>query len=264
MSIKTMFKNSMPRLYSRLARERKILRLMGELRDGDIDFRLITDTLKKSRGTYDVECPNCGFIGRFKAFGSPPRWNAQCPTCGSLERHRQLALVLRKMSLGGTLLHFAPEYCVATLLKTQPIQYMSADLNAPYVDLKLNIEKINLPDEQYDTIVCSHVLPLVNDRLALLELRRILKWNGILIAMVPIFGHATYEDETITSPEEREIHFGRYDLVRKYGADFVKRVTKAGFDVQVYTAFGKECVRYGLLMGDKIFICRKTTMNNNS
>jgi SAM-dependent methyltransferase len=128
----------------------------------------------------------------------------------------------------------------------------------------LNIEKIDLPDEQYDTIVCSHVLPHVNDRLALLELRRILKRNGILITIVPIFGHATYEDETITSPEEREIHFGRFDLVRKYGEDFVKRVTKAGFEVQVYTAFGKDCVRHGLLMGDKIFICRKTTINSGT
>jgi SAM-dependent methyltransferase len=260
MSIKTILKSSVPRLYSWGAHERNILRLLGEFRDGDIDFGLIADTIKKSRGMYNVECPLCGFIGCFKAFGSPPRWNAQCPSCGSLERHRQLALVLREVPLSGTLLHFAPEDCVTALLKTQPIQYVSADLNNPEVNLKLNIEKINLPDEQYDAIVCSHVLEHVNDRVALLELRRILKSDGILIAMVPIVEgcHATYEDETITRPEEREKHFGQYDHVRVYGADFVQRVADAGFDIRARTAFGKEAVRYGFLMGEKVFICRKT------
>jgi hypothetical protein len=164
MSIKTIFRNSTPWLYSRLARERKILRLLGKLRNSDFDPALITDVIEKSRGMYNVECPLCGFIGRFKAFGSPPRWNALCPNCGSVERHRLLALVLKDMPLRGALLHFAPEERVAALLKTQGIQYISADLNASNADLKLNIEKINLPDEQYDTIICSHVLEHVNDR----------------------------------------------------------------------------------------------------
>jgi len=259
--IKTLFKKSMPRLYSRLGRERKFIRLLGNLRKRirDDDFYLIDDTINKSLGMYNVECPICGFVGYFRAFGSPPRWNAHCPNCGSLERHRLLALAIRDMPLSGTLLHFAPEGAVAGLLKTKPIQYMSADLNKPNVDLKLNIEKINLPDEQYDAIICSHVLEHVDDRAALLELRRILKQHGTLIAMVPIKEGccATYEDKSITSPEDREIHFGQYNHVRCYGADFIQRVSNAGFDVQAYTAFGKEAVRYGLIMGAKVFICRK-------
>jgi SAM-dependent methyltransferase len=164
------------------------------------------------------------------------------------------------MPLSGTLLHFAPEACIAALLKRQPSsQYWSADLNRAGVDLKLNIEKIGIPDEEYDTIVCSHVLEHVDDRIALLELRRILKPAGILFVMVPIVEgcQATYEDETITEPKEREIHFGQGNHVRVYGADFVQRLTSAGFDFQVHIAFGKEAVRYGLLMGDKVFICRK-------
>ncbi len=259
MSIKTILRNSTPRLYLKLQRQRNILHILGHLRNRNIDVPLIIDAIKKSQGTYAVECPICGFIGNFRAFGSPPRWNAQCPSCGSVERHRQLALVLRKMLLRGTLLHFAPD-SIAPLLKTQPIQYVSADLYAPDVDLKLNIEKIDLPDEQYDNIVCSHVLEHLNDRMALLELGRILKRDGVLIVMVPIVEgcQSTYEDETITSPEEREIHFGQNDHVRVYGADFIQRLTNAGFDVQVHTAFGKEALRYGLIMGQKIFICRKT------
>jgi len=100
----------------------------------------------------------------------------------------------------------------------------------------------------------------VNDKVALLELRRILKRTGILFVMVPIVEgcQATYEDETITAPEARELHYGQSDHSRVYGADFVQRLTGAGFDIQVHTAFGKEALRYGLLMGDKVFICRKT------
>jgi hypothetical protein len=67
----------------------------------------------------------------------------------------------------------------------------------------------------------------------------------------------TYEDDTVISPEEREMHFGQNDHVRVYGADVVQRVRNAGFDIQVHVAFRKEAVRYGLLMGEKIFICRK-------
>jgi SAM-dependent methyltransferase len=235
---------------------------VGTLRN---DLELIADAIKKIHGMYDVECPVCNFIGHFSAFGSPPRWNARCPACGSLERHRLLALVVRQIPLAGTLLHLAPEACVMKFLKTQPIRYVSADLCAPNVDLQLNIEKIDLPDEQYDIIVCSHVLEHVNDRIALLELRRILKRDGILIAMVPIVEgcQVTYEDETITSPQERERHFGQNDHVRVYGADFARRVTDAGFDVEVHTAFGREALRYGLSMGEKVFLCRKTPMGNN-
>jgi hypothetical protein len=84
MRAKTIFRNAMPRLYSRLARGRKILRLLAKMRNGDFDLGLIIDVIEKSRGMYSAECLLCGFIGRFKSFGSPPRWNALCPNCGSL------------------------------------------------------------------------------------------------------------------------------------------------------------------------------------
>ena len=230
MGIKSALEQYAPRIYRWISRERNIRRLTASIRNGDVDFPSLIDTIKKSRGTYDVECSICGFVGFFRAFGTPPRLNALCPTCGSLERHRQLALALRQKSLSGTLLHFAPEVCVATLLKAQPINYVSADLHSSRVDLHLNIESINLPDGQIDTIVCSHVLEHVDDRLALPELRRILKPCGILIAMVPIVEgwDVTYEDETIISPSQRELHFGQNDHVRVYGADFTQRLEGGG------------------------------------
>jgi SAM-dependent methyltransferase len=245
--LREVLKKYTPRSYQNLSQSRQVIRLVSE-------------AIKNDRGTYNVECPICGFIGHFRSVGSAPRWNAKCPSCGSLERHRQLALVLRDLPLSGSLLHFAPEQSVAKLLKAQGVQYTSADLYARDVDLKLNIEKIDLHDDQYDVVVCSHVLEHVNDRAALSELRRILKPDGLLIAMVPIVEgcETTYEDETIVNPKDREIHFGQDDHVRVYGADFVRRLTDAEFvDFKCHTAFGKEAIKYGLLMGEKIFLCRK-------
>ena len=237
--------------------------LFGDILHREVDLGLLRDVVKNFQGTSKKECSLCGFTGFFKAFGSPPRWDAQCPSCGSLERHRLLALLLNNtpsiLASGAVVLHFAPEACITTLLKKLDIKYASADLDRTDVDLKLNIEDIDTSDEQYDIIVCSHVLEHVNDKDALSELRRILKPNGIIIIMVPIIEGCdmTYEDDTIRNSKDRLIHFGQEDHVRVYGADFIQRLTGAGFQVKVHTAFGKEAVRFGLFMGEKIFLCSK-------
>jgi hypothetical protein len=43
----------------------------------------------------------------------------------------------------------------------------------------------------------------------------------------------TYEDWSITSPEEREKHFWQYDHVRLYGTNYPKRLAEAGFTVEI-------------------------------
>ena len=77
--------------------------------------------------------------------------------------------------------------------------------------------------------------------------------------MVPIIEgcDVTYEDHTIKDGKDRLIHFGQHDHVRVYGADFIKRLTDAGFRVEVHTAFGKEAVKFGLVMGEKVALCTK-------
>ncbi len=257
MSIKSILRNVAPRLYTRVSYERNMARLFRDKRSHDINVDLMQDVVRNANGTSEKECPLCGFVGFFKAFGSPPRWNALCPSCGSLERHRQLALLLQNSPLirsESVVLHFAPEDCVTRLLKKPGVQYVSADLYDKNVNLNLNIESIKLSDNYCDIIVCSHVLEYVNDRLALSEMCRILKPRGILIAIVPIIEGCenTYEDGSI-----RWIHFGQSDHIRVYGRDFAQRLTDAGFQIQINTAFGREAVKYGLIMGDRIFLCHK-------
>jgi SAM-dependent methyltransferase len=258
-NVRARLKSAVPNLYSYLAAARKSSQLFGTIRGRQFDIEMLRDVIQKGQGTSAKTCPLCGYKGFFSAFGSPPRWDAQCPSCGSLERHRLFALSLHDMPINGAVLHFAPEAAVAQLVKKRGVQYTSADISRRDVDKNWNIEKISCADDQYDVVICSHVLEHVNDRKALKELYRIIKPGGLLLVMVPIAeGCAeTYEDENITDPKDREIHYGQDDHVRIYGADFKQRLFGAGFEVMVYTAFGRDSIKYGLLMGEKLWSCRK-------
>ena len=66
------------------------------------------------------------------------------------------------------------------------------------------------------------------------ELYRVMKpggW-GIVQSPVNIDRAVTYEDKTITSPEERLKHFGQKDHVREYGRDYADRMRSVGFTVE--------------------------------
>ncbi|MFN6085438.1 MAG: SAM-dependent methyltransferase, partial [Fluviicola sp.] len=67
------------------------------------------------------------------------------------------------------------------------------------------------------------------------ELHRVLKPGGWGIMQVPqdFTRDETYEDKSITSPEEREKHFWQKDHVRLFGNDYPKWLEKAGFRVEV-------------------------------
>ena len=92
----------------------------------------------------------------------------------------------------------------------------------------------NLPfeEEQFDLILCNHVLEHIEDDLkAMQELFRVLKRGGTLIAQVPMDENSTktLEDFNIVKPQERAAMFGQYDHVRIYGLDFFDRLEKVGF-----------------------------------
>ncbi|HMF52543.1 MAG TPA: methyltransferase domain-containing protein [Candidatus Saccharimonadales bacterium] len=203
-------------------------------------------------------CNICGQNDLFRPIGWPLRPEAMCPHCGSLERHRLFKLWLdenRERIAGKRILHFAPEAAISNLVRPLAKAYVTADI-APGRDLQLNIEKIELPDESYDLILCSHVLEHVDDRAAVAELHRILVIGGIALLMIPIIeGWATtYQNRTITEPSDREIHFGQEDHVRYFGSDFRDRIRHAGFSLDEFTAEGAIVVKHGLFRGEKLFI----------
>jgi len=123
-----------------------------------------------------------------------------------------------------------------------------------------HIEGIDLPTGSLNTVICNHVLEHVCDSRALKEICRVLSDTGRLVASVPIVEgwEHTYENENIAAPAERELHFGQSDHVRYYGRDFRDRVLEAGFsNIEEVTAEGPNVAAYGLLRGEKIFICGK-------
>jgi SAM-dependent methyltransferase len=156
-------------------------------------------------------------------------------------------------------LHFAPEQALTRFLKLRVGRYVTADIEPGRCDLTLDLEKIALPDQAFDVVVANHVLEHVNDRLALGELRRILRPGGALVITVPLIEgwDQTYEDDRITTARERDLHFGQWDHVRYYGRDFRDRLRAAEFRITEYSAAGVDAVRYGLLRGERVFFARK-------
>lgn len=187
-----------------------------------------------------VECPVCG--GHFRKFlpygyGAATD-NRMCPKCLSLERHRLLWLYLKEKTGFFTdnlkVLHFAPEQPYLKRFRAlKNLDYTTADLDSPIADLHLDVTKIDLPDSQYDVVICNHVLEHVDDvNKAFSEIKRILKPGGWAVLLVPINPDVdTWEDPTITDPEERKRNFGQYDHVRQFGRDYAQVLEKNGFIV---------------------------------
>jgi len=66
------------------------------------------------------------------------------------------------------------------------LNYLTADLNSPLANIKMDIRNINFPSKYFDAIICNHVLEHIeDDRKAMSELYRVLKPNGWAILQVP-------------------------------------------------------------------------------
>jgi len=225
----------------------------------------------------NVICPICK--SKFRIF-SPylDRKNARCLNCGSLERHRLLWNYLNErtdiFSNQGTLklLHFAPEKLFYNIFsKNKQIEYFPCDLfpeRFAYEDnrqpIKADITSIPFEENFFDIVICNHVLEhIIDDRLAMSELFRVMKKGGWGIFQVPIDYNRenTYEDFTITSPEGRKKAFGLREHVRWYGRDYKNRLASVGFKVKeddyVFQLSSEEIKKYGLDSSEFIYYCTK-------
>ena len=207
-------------------------------------------------------CPICGYEGVFRPwFGMTLVRDNACPSCDSHPRQRLFWLWFQgdKSKLDEPILHFAPEKSLSEKFKSIYSQYQTADLYAK-ADLKLNIENINLDSCSYNTIICNHVLEHVDDLKAIQEMYRVLSDKGILVCSVPLIEgwETTYENSAAVSEADKELHFDQRDHVRYYGRDFRDRLKNAGFTrVEEVTAYGEDAVKYGLIRGEKFFLCSK-------
>jgi SAM-dependent methyltransferase len=209
------------------------------------------------------ECPCCGGHFRRMSRRRISGWGGICPRCRSHPRHRAIALLIARGELPGRrLLHFAPEPLFDPVFaRLTDVERVTADLHAP-ADLRLDISDMDLPNDSFDLILCSHVLEHVpDDRAAIRELRRVLTDAGLALVLVPYRPLVTtYEDAAIRSPLDRMVAFGQQDHVRIYGNDLPDRLREAGFEVDDRTAaelFDREVVERAELNPDEhLFLCR--------
>lgn len=197
------------------------------------------------------------------------RENVLSPGTLSLERHRLLWLYLNDETsfFSDTIkvLHFAPEQAFyKRFRKIKNWDYTTTDLNSPIADVKADICDMPFQENEFDLIICNHVLEHIpDDTKAMEELYRILKPGGTAILQVPYESEreSTFEDDSITDPKERTRIFGQYDHVRVYGMDYFDKLESIGFTVDPVDYTKKlsetDIEKYRLPKGELIPVVRK-------
>lgn len=168
--------------------------------------------------------------------------------------------------MGGiNIILFGAEYSIKKWFDRKGFYYTTADLFDRSADIKVDIQNTTFADGIWDLIICNHVLEHVPDyKIALKELKRILKNNGILELTVPIDRNieTVYEDKNITSKMERIKKFGQYDHVRIFGNDFDKILIDIGFSVEIIDGSKLPTEIVGVIGpanydDNRVYICKK-------
>ena len=239
-------------------------------------INLLTDLIITTKENINF-CPICEELSNFIPAGEPPRKNAKCPNCGSYERDRLMYFLIKEkyhelFENNIKLLHFAPEIIFYNIFnKKKNIDYFPVDISPERYEkrgikirFKVNMENMHFADNTFDVIYNSHVLEHIpNDIVAMKELYRVLKPNGVCFTSVPLSkNYETFEKEEYNTPELRAKYYGLADHVRVYGHDIQDKLSSVGFNVteikakDVYkTEIKKEF--YGLLPKESIFVCEK-------
>ena len=210
-------------------------------------------------------CPVCSYAGHFLSFGKPPQRYALCPRCYSLERDRLYAHFFEDQHnpvSGKDIVHFAPEPGLYKLITEhyKPRSYITADPTPDIAELREDMTALSFDNNSLDIIIANHVLEhIADDRTAMAECYRVLRDGGQFWVTVPVVEAwtRTYETPIVTTPEERERHYGRYDHCRVYGRDLVTRLEDAGFAVTRYCASPAACLESSISYGETIFVAVK-------
>ncbi|MBR4385194.1 MAG: methyltransferase domain-containing protein [Treponema sp.] len=216
---------------------------------------------------------NSGFdypiFHKYKIIGGGARPNTYCQLCGSNDRIRYLDYVLSNYTdiyrAKNKILHIAPEKIIeAKIRSNKNCNYITGDIQEGVADCKVDVTRMQFPDNHFDFIMLNHVFEHIPDEAAAVsEIKRCLKKNGKLIFSVPIcLERNTFEDPSYTTAEERIKFYGQADHVRLYGAnDIVERFERYGLKVTEYMAEKilpvEKIAEMRVIAKDRIFIAKK-------
>ncbi len=186
-----------------------------------------------------------------------------CPRCGSLQRTRRLWNILETEFLNENykILDFSPSRSIYRVLKKGNYFYISSDLSGDFLsDVSYDITDIDSVDNNFDLIICYHVLEhIVDDIKAMNELRRVLKKGSYCIVQTPFIDGEIFENYSYATPAEREKYFGQSDHVRIYSIKGLKnRLENAGFQVEIRNFKEKNENINGFSDKETVLICQKT------
>jgi len=207
------------------------------------------------------ECNICNF--KMRKFIKLSNGNQLCPRCGSLPRTRRLYWILKeKMDLlSKRILHFSPPKSLAKKLQSDFREnYVTTDFAGEFKAQKqIDITNTKEKDGAYDVIICYHVLEHIEeDSLAMKELYRTLSKGGFCIVQTPFRKGDIYEDFTITSPDQRLIHFGQEDHVRIYSAEgLAQRLKSAEFSTSIMNFAEDQLNYFGFKEREIVIIAEK-------
>jgi SAM-dependent methyltransferase len=159
------------------------------------------------------------------------------------------------------MLHLAPERSLGErLFNLDKLDYLTADLMVPNVDIRLDLTKAGISNQAFDLIVCNHILEHIKeDGLALEELNRILREDGKLFLTVStnrkqLTGEYRSSAASSFSDTSQDGHY------REYGLDLADKLEDLGFSVKVVWYMRQfsqqEALRLGL-KNEVFFICKK-------
>ena len=170
--------------------------------------------------------------------------NAICPNCLSTNRERLVIAALQTLYTYDNLiiLHCSPEKYVYQLLSNKanvvtadliPGFYQHIDKNIQLKDLT----QLDFEDAYFDMVIANHILEHIpQDNVAIAELYRVLKKNGIAILQVPYSETitATLEAPFIEDTQQQSALFGQKDHVRIYQLQqYIQKLVQHQFTVKV-------------------------------
>jgi hypothetical protein len=214
------------------ARNRVRKTLLAKKTTGDPRLAVWPAAAKASDpNAYHHVCNICGWHGA--AFAAPPHSEmANCPNCGSIARDRFLYWCWTCR---------VPYSSAQRVLETSPrldhryrnrmsriVNYTTSDYDesAHKAMIKLDLQKMDLPDSSVDVVLTPHVLEHVPDTtLALGELFRVVAAHGSVLLMIPM------PQGNTSPPKEPEYHGDNTLVYWRFGWDLRSRLESAGFEV---------------------------------